>query len=393
MMKNYFKTFLQKSQFSCFEIVEFEGNERRGIIMSEAAVVNRTAVVAKKKLLSGFFKKGVAIGLFSGFSYGLFSAFLALAMTKGIWGDWYGANKAGLSTFVVIYVLGSLGCGVNDTCSAVWSLIMAGTRGKLGDFFRSLNTKPGRMIMLAALMGGPIANSAYVIGLAAAGSIIVPISALCPAIGAILGRVLYKQKLTKRMILGIVICVSASAWIGISSISGGAQKGAVVGIIAAIIAALGWGIEGCIAGYSTSMVDSEIGIAIRQSTSGLSNLIIFIPIIALVGGNIGQSFHLTAQAFTSGNAMIWFAVSGLCAYLSYMTWYKGSAMTGVALGMATNGTYSFFGPFCCWIILGVGFGIKGWTLSPIAWGCAVLMAVGILIIAMNPLDLFKKEEA
>ena len=355
--------------------------------------MNGAVVAAKKKLTSTFFRKGIAIGLFSGFSYGLFSAFLALAMTKGVWGDWYGANAAGLSAFAVVYVIGALGCGVNDTCSAVWALGAAAVRGKLGDFFRCINTKPGRMIMLAALLGGPIANSAYVIGLASAGSIIVPISALCPAIGAILSRVLYKQKLNKRMILGITICVLASAWIGISSISGGAQKGAVVGIIAAIVAALGWGIEGCIAGYSTSMVDSEIGIAIRQTTSGLSNLFIFIPIIALIGGNMGLSFNLTIKAFTSSPAMIWFAVSGLCAYLSYMTWYKGSSMNGVALGMATNGTYSFFGPFCCWIILGVIFGIKGWTLAPIVWLCAVLMAVGILIISMNPLDLFRKKEA
>jgi len=359
----------------------------------EATVVNTTAAVAKKKLVSGFFRKGIMIGLFSGISYGLFSAFLALAMSKGVWADWYGDNKMGLSAFAIVYLLGALGCGVNDTCSAVWALGMAGVRGKLGDFFRTLNTKPGRMIMLAALMGGPIANSAYVIGLAAAGSIIVPISALCPAIGAILSRILYKQELNKRMLLGITICVSASAWIGISSMSGGVQKGAVVGIIAAIIAALGWGIEGCIAGYSTAMVDSEIGIAIRQTTSGLSNLIILIPVIAIIGGNMGQSFSLTFAAFTSSPAMIWFAISGLSAYLSYMTWYKGSAMTGVALGMATNGTYSFFGPLCCWLILGVGFGIKGWTLTPVAWFCAVLMAVGIMIIAMNPLDLFKSKEA
>lgn len=355
--------------------------------------LDTTAVIAKKKLLSGFFRKGISIGLFSGFSYGLFSAFLALAMTKGVWGDWYGANTSGLSAFAVVFVIGALGCGVNDTCSAVWALVMAGVRGKLGDFFRCLNTKPGRMIMLAALLGGPIANSAYVIGLAEAGSIIVPISALCPAIGAILGRVLYKQKLSKRMLLGIAICVSASAWIGFSSVTGGDHKNIVVGIIAALVAAIGWGIEGCIAGYSTAMVDSEIGIAIRQTTSGLSNLILFIPVIALIGGNFGLSYHVIGQAFTSGPAMIWFAISGLAAYLSYMTWYKGSSMTGVALGMATNGTYSFFGPFCCWIILGVILGIPGWTLSPVAWVCAVIMAIGILIIATNPLDFFKKKEA
>ena len=359
----------------------------------EERMMDTTLTIAKKKLVSGFFRKGIMIGLFSGVSYGLFSAFLALSMSKGVWGDWYGANTSGLTAFAIVYLLGALGCGVNDTCSAVWALSMAGARGKLGDFFRTLNTKPGRMIMLAALMGGPIANSAYVIGLAAAGSIIVPISALCPAIGAILSRILYKQELNKRMLCGIAICVSASAWIGISSMSGGVQKGAIVGIIAALVAAIGWGIEGCIAGYSTSMVDSEIGIAIRQTTSGLSNLLILIPLIAIIGGNMNQSFSLTVAAFTSSPAMIWFAVSGLAAYLSYMSWYKGSAMTGVALGMATNGTYSFFGPLCCWLVLGVGFGIKGWTLTPIAWVCAVLMSVGILIISMNPLDLFKTKEA
>lgn len=361
--------------------------------MSEVAVNNGAALEAKKKLLSGFFKRGVAVGLFSGASYGLYAAFLALAMTKGVWGDWYGANKAGLSSFAIIYVVGALGCGINDTCSAVWALIMAAVRGKLGDFFRCLNTKPGKMIMMAALMGGPIANSAYVIGLAVAGSIVSPISALCPAIGAILGRVLYKQKLNKRMVTGILICFAASAIIGFSSVTGQVKPGAVVGIIAALIAALGWGIEGCIAGYSTSIVDSEIGITIRQTTSGLSNLILFIPVIALFGGNAGLAYKLTGQAFLSGPAMIWFAVSGLTAYLSYMTWYKGAAMTGVALGMATNGTYSFFSPFFCWIILGVILGIKGWMLTPISWVCAVIMAVGILLIAMNPMDLFKKKEA
>lgn len=363
--------------------------------MAEAAFsdFSTTAVVAKNKLLSGFFRKGIIIGLFSGFSYGLYSAFLALAMTKGVWSDWYGANTAGLSAFAIVYVLGSLGCGINDTCSAVCALVAAGVRGKLGDFFRCLNTTPGRMIMLAAIMGGPVANSAYVIGLAAAGSIIVPISALCPAIGAILGRVLYKQELNKRMILGIVICVFSSALIGFSSISGGAQKNVVVGIIAAIIAALGWGIEGCIAGYGSAMVDSEIGIAIRQTTSGLSNLILFVPFIAMIGGKVGLSFHLIGQALTSGPAMIWFVISGFTAYLSFMSWYKGNSMTGVALGMATNGTYSFFGPFCCWILLGVILGIPGWTIPPIDWACALLMAVGILIISTNPLDLFRKKEA
>jgi hypothetical protein len=105
------------------------------------------------------------------------------------------------------------------------------------------------------------------------------------------------------------------------------------------------------------------------------------------------SFDLAVQAFTSAPAMIWFALSGLFSFLSYMFWYRGNSMCGAALGMACNGTYSFWGPFWCWIVLGVLGGMDGWGLPPIAWIAAVLMAFGILVIAMNPMDLFVKKEA
>lgn len=61
-------------------------------------------------------------------------------------------------------------------------MIYAIIKGKFGDFLRCINTTPGRVMMLAALIGGPIASTAYVIGLQMAGSIVIPITALCPAI-------------------------------------------------------------------------------------------------------------------------------------------------------------------------------------------------------------------
>jgi len=355
--------------------------------------VSLEAITAKNKLSSDFLKKGISIALFSGLMYGFYSAFLTLGMTKGVWGDWYGANTAGLSAVVITYVLGALGSAVNDTCSAVWAVIYATVKGKLGDFFRCLKTKPGAVMILAALIGGPISSTAFVVALQMAGSIVIPITALCPAIGAILGRILFKQKLDKRMMLGIAICVVSSFMIGSTSIGGDAPAGMFLGICIAFIAALGWGFEGCVAGYGTSMIDSEIGITIRQATSGLSNLIILVPLFGMIfGDGIKFSTNLVSQAFTSGPAMIWFALSGLCAFVSYMSWYNGNSMCGAALGMACNGTYSFWGPFCCWIILGVIGGMYGWALPPIVWISAVLMMFGILVIAMNPMDLFKKKE-
>ena len=148
----------------------------------------------KAELKNGFLKKGIKIALFSGVTYGTYTACLTLGMTKGVWSDWYGENTAGLSAFVIVYLLAALGNAINDTSSAIWSIANAIYQGKFQDFIRTLNTKPGRKIMLAALLGGPVAGTAFVIALQMAGSIIVPISALCPAIAAILGKVFRKKK-------------------------------------------------------------------------------------------------------------------------------------------------------------------------------------------------------
>ncbi|WP_443660371.1 hypothetical protein [Clostridium algidicarnis] len=353
---------------------------------------NAKAVVARKNLQSSFFKRGISLALFSGVSYGLYTAFLTMGMTKGVWGDWYGANTKGLSAFVVVYLIAALGNAINDVCSAVWALSYAGVKGKFKDFLRCINTPPGRIMILAALIGGPIASTAYVIAIQMAGSIVVPISALCPAIAAILGKVLYKQELNKRMAVGIVICVSASFLIGSTGFTGETSPSLLLGLGIAVIAALGWGFEGCVAGYGTAMIDPEIGICIRQVTSGIANLFILVPVLGMMAGGVNISTNLAIQAFTSGPAMIWFALSGLLTFLTFMTWYAANSMCGAGLGTACNGTYSFFGPLFCLLVLGVYGGMDGWSLPPVAWMGAVVMMFGIVTISMNPLDLFRKKK-
>lgn len=353
----------------------------------------REAREAKRLLEASFFKKGLTVAVLSGMCYGLYSAFLTLAMANGVWVQWLDPSVSVLSLFVATYMLGALGSAINDTVSAVWCLLTAAIKGKLGDFFRTIKTKPGLVMAVAALIGGPIASTAYVVALQMAGSIVIPIAALCPAIGAILARLLFKQPLNGRMLLGIGICFSASLMIASTSLGSDAPEGLGLGLAIGFIAAFGWGLEGCVAGYGTSMIDYQIGITIRQVTSGLSNLLILVPLFGLVaGGGLGLSRSLIFSALTDGSSMIWFVVSGLFAMFAYSLWYKGNSMCGAALGMACNGAFSFWGPFFCWIVLGVLFGQPGWSIPPIGWAAAVVMVVGILIIAMNPLDFFKRRD-
>jgi drug/metabolite transporter (DMT)-like permease len=345
----------------------------------------------KRRLHRSYFVKGITIAVLSGMCYGVYSAFVTKGMGLGAWEGWYEAHKAG----IMVLMLGALGSAVNDSISAVWCIIMASLKGKIGDFARCLRSKPGRVMILCALAGGPVASTAYLVALQMAGSIIIPITALCPAIGAILGRFIFRQKLTSRMLVGVFICVGASIMIGSVSFGEEAASGTLAGCLIALIAAFGWGVEGCIAGFGTTLIDYEIGITIRQTTSGLSNLVILLPIVSLLAGDIGLAPGFVGAAFSDGAAMPFFVISGFFALFAFSLWYKGNSMCGAALGMACNGAYSFWGPFFCWIILGLFFKEDGWMIAPIAWVGAVVMFFGILLIAINPfapLMKRKKEE-
>lgn len=353
----------------------------------------KRALEMKRQLDASFFKRGLSIAIFSGICYGLFTAFLNLGMTLGIWAQWQG-EESSMSTFTLIYIIGALGSGMLYTASALWSLGLSAIQGKLGDYARSLKTKPGRMIVLAALMGGPIAGTAYVIALQMAGSIVIPISALSTAIGAILGRVLYKQELNLRMSVGIAICFVASMMIAGTSLTGDAPDGMIAGVCMAFVAAFGWGMEGVIAGYSTAMLDSQIGITIRQTVSAAANVLILFPILSMLSGEgVSYAWRLMGEAIIDTSSVFCFIASGFFAMFSYSLWYKGNSMCGAALGMAASGAYSFWGPFFCWLIIGLMAGQSGWAIAPIGWLSAIVMVVGIVIIAMDPRDLLKKRGA
>ena len=356
-----------------------------------------TQSLAKQKYRaekSRYFRKGVTVAIISGILYGLYSAFITKGMAVGIWADWYG-DEVFAASYVGIYVLGCIGCAVNDTMGAITMMIMAAFRGCLGDVFRCMKTKPGALMIGVAMIGGPIANTAYVIGLTMAGPICAAITSLCAAIGAIIGRIFLKQELNFRMMCGIIICFAAGLVLSGTTFDV-ENMTAFIGMMIAFIAALGWGIEGSLGGYGVVMLDTQIGITIREIKSSLGNIIIVLFILSLIGkafggGGVGEAYGLLAQAFTD-SSVIWFLLSGFCCATSFMMWYWGNSMCGSALGMTCNAMYSFWCPLCCWILMGVIFGEDGWMLSPIQWLMAVVIVFGIWLIAMNPLDLFKKEE-
>ncbi len=336
-----------------------------------------------------YFKKGILTALASAINYGLYTAFLTTATVYGVWAYW-SSGEAGLSAMAVAFILGTLATGFNDGLSAIWAIIISGFKGKLGDVFKVLRTKPGLIMVVAAIVGGPLAGVAYILAIQMGGPVVIPLAGLNAVVGAILGSVIFKQKLSLRMIIGMLICVAASLIIGLTSVTGSPKEGIVLGMILAIAAAFGWGFEGCIAGFGTTMIDSEIGITIRQIVSSLANFLVVLPILCTIeGSGVGLLGSLFTKAVTDPTILL-LAISGFFSFFTFSMWYKGNSMCGAALGMACNGTYTFWGPLFCWIILGIILNKEGYDLPPVAWLASLLMAFGIFVMSVNPLDYLKK---
>lgn len=351
-------------------------------------VVSPEARAAKRSLDSGFRRKGSMFALVSGMSWGMYSTWILVATTHGIWLDWYGDNTAGLSTFAIIYILGILGAGVNDTFCALWTILITCLHGKGKDIIRTVKSKPFKLIVFAALFGA-CAGALYIVALQMAGTITAPITALYPAMGTIIAAVFLKQKVTFRMWVGVAICIFAAIIIGGTQFSLGGN--AFLGIIIAFIAAVSWSLEGVIGGYALTMVDYEIAISCRMCISAIFDLLIVLPVLCAIDPQPGLWGYVISESFLD-SSIIFFVISGFFQVFAYAWWYKGNNMRGAAFGMAANGMYSFWIPLFTWLVVGLAFGVDGYQLGAVQWIAAIIMAFGILMIAMNPLDLLRKKE-
>lgn len=354
----------------------------------------------KKKYLV----RGLAFATASGICYGLYTAFLTLAQTQGVWGEWlsggeWGSGNPALSGFTATFALAALAAALNDLFSGAWSIAACAKNGQMGDLLGTVRSKPGLAMMACAAVGGPFATIAYVIALnsaAASGNpgVIVPIAALNCAIGAVLGRIFFKQSLEAHKVAGILVCLAAAALIGGASFASIGPE-ALVGCLFALLAAFGWGFEGCVAGFGTCLIDYRVGIAIRQVTAGLLEFLIAFPVLATAGDGIGGMLSIAGAALSDPSLAI-FAISGLFAMPAFSFWYKGNSMCGTALGMACNGMYAFWGPLFIWVVMGV-LGVGGLSadyppLGAAQWIGALVMVGGIFLIAADPAKALRKRK-
>ncbi|MBM7854176.1 drug/metabolite transporter (DMT)-like permease [Desulfohalotomaculum tongense] len=327
---------------------------------------NQAAIMMREKLNAQFARKGIFTGIFSGATWGLNSVLLGLAL----------ALVPALGEEAAIYAIPLAAACMNDFIAGLWLLLYNGGAGRFREIVRSLKTFPGLMVVVAALLGGPIANGGYLLGISMAGpAYALTITALYPIVGAILSRIFLKQRIVPRVWVGMVLSVIGAIIISYVPPEGGDSSKFYLGILFAALAALGWGAEAVLAVFGMSMIDPKIAINIRELTSGTFLAIFILPFI---GG-----WEVISKVVTLPEALGAFAIAALAAAVSYLAWYKANTTIGVAKGMALNGTYVMWGVIFSAILM----------KSPLTQNLVIgsgLVLIGATLVAINPKEFFKK---
>ena len=326
------------------------------------AVVTTTIRAAKEKQELSFAQKGLFVAMVSGLLWGLAGVLLGIGLTKGP-----------MTLGKTIFAAPLVGVVLHDFFAAVSVFCYNCGTGRFKEILRSLRTKMGLIVCVAALFGGPLAMSGYLLGIEFAGATYaMGISALYPVVGAIMAQISLKEKITRQAWIGIMLCVVGAAVISYIPPEAGTKPHFYLGIGLALLAAFGWGIEGVIATFGMDMVDSNVAILIRQTTSCLTTFVLVLPFVS--------GIPLLFEAIRSPEVIGVIALAGMAGGFSYLYWYKAYSMCGVGRTMALNITYVLWGVVFTFLLSDAAI-----TTALVAG--AVLITIGAILVVANPKDL------
>ena len=311
-------------------------------------------------------------GVFAGMTWALETVILGIAMSMSPF----------TSTKQAIFLAPFVSTFLHDACSAIYISIHNGARGNFKNVVGVLKTKSGKLVMLAALVGGPVGMTGYVLAIKYLGSSIGAVaSAIYPAIGAILAYFFLKEKMQwyRWVLLGFTLL----GVYGLSYTPDIQIDNFLLGAVGALMCAFGWGIEAVILAKSMKdpSVKREYALQIRQTTSALVYGAILLPIL--------KGWGFTVNLFTSGTGWLipTIALAALFATVSYLCYYNSINKIGASKSMALNITYA------AWSIVFSMLILKDYSmLKPLPIACTIVVIVCGILAAADIKELISKKE-
>jgi drug/metabolite transporter (DMT)-like permease len=216
------------------------------------------------------------------------------------------------------------------------------------------------VVCLAALIGGPLAMSAYLLAIAFAGApSAVAVSAIYPALGALLSYLVLGDRLGNRGWAGVVLAV-AGATLASYAPPAGVSPHYLLGALCAVASAAGWAVEGVLVARSLQRMPALAALNIREGVSALMFLVLVLPLFGAAA--------VAVRTVASPTIAILVAAS-LCGAGAYLLYYHSRA------GPA-NSTYVLWTIALSLLVTGQS---PGWRL--VAGG--IVVVAGITLVAAD----------
>lgn len=306
-------------------------------------------------------------GLASGLLWGLDTVILGIGLAMS---PYIGTEEA-------LALAAIVGAALHDVFCAFWLFLYMAVRRRLKDTLAALKTRSGKVVMLGALLGGPVGMTGYVIAINNIGAgYTAIISSFYPAFGTVMAVLLLKERMSAKQVVALFVALAGIIAMGYLSADTTVVGDPVVGLLGALACVVGWGSEAvlCAWGMRDDAVDNETALQIRETTSALVYCVFVLPMFG------AWLFTLSAIP-TAATGVV--ALAGLAGAVSYLFYYKGISVIGAAKGMALNISYS------AWAVL-FGVILLGAIPGPIEVVCCIAILCGTVLAASDWKELFSR---
>jgi drug/metabolite transporter (DMT)-like permease len=310
-------------------------------------------------------------GIFAGVTWALETIILGIALKMTPF----------VSTEQAVLLAPFVSTFLHDTCSALWATLYNTIKGNEKNVWKAFRTKSGKFVAVAAVIGGPVGMTGYVMAVNYMGASIGAVaSAVFPAIGAVLAYIFLKEKM--QWYRWILLIITLLGVYGLSYSPDLNIRNFGLGIVGTLMCAFGWGIEAVILAkcMQDASVKDEYALQIRQTTSALVYGIVLLPIL--------HGWGFTAQLFTAGNLSLLgvIALAAFFATISYLCYYRAISTIGASKSMALNVSYAAWAIFFSVILLK-----DTSVLTPVTIGCSAVVIVCGILAAADFTEMFGKK--
>ncbi|WP_018659162.1 DMT family transporter [Allofustis seminis] len=257
-------------------------------------------------------------GLFSGILWGLDTLLIGLFL-----------ERMGLGSPLIASLISTF---LHDFFSSIWMIIYTSIRKQWQPILRALKTSSGRAIVIGSLLGGPVGMSGYVLSIKYLGpSLTAIISSIYPALSVFFSYVFLKEKMSRNRIIGLIICLGSVVLLNLGSDTATGSNH-LLGLFFAMLACLGWSLEGVIVSYGMreEEIKDEHALQIRQLSSAIVYAGVIIPLI--------HGFPIVKGAVLSAASWI-IILAALFGTASYLLYYRAIYKIGLSKAVALNITY------------------------------------------------------